>query len=301
MTGPAPSNGISPARSSNTVRGIAYMMLAALAVAVLHATIRHLTLGLHAFEITFFRVFFGLVVLIPLFLRYGIEPLRTRRIGMHALRALFNVTSMLFMFSGLALTPLAKVAALDFTSPLFASLLAVLVLGERLRPWRVRALLAGFVGTLVILRPGVIALDPGALLILSGSATWAMALIVIKALSRTESSLTITLYMGILMTPIALAAAVPVWRTPSVVELGWLALAGALGTTAQFSTAQALRAADMTAVMPVTFTRLLWAALIGYLLFGEVADAWTWVGGIVIFSATFLSAYRERRGRGGAS
>ena len=172
---------------------------------------------------------------------------------------------------------------------------AVLVLGEVVRIRRMAALIAGFAGALVIIRPGFAALDPGSLLVLGSSAVWAVVMLLIKLLSRTESSLTMTAYMAVFLTPLSSIAAAFVWHWPSLVDLGWFALMGGLGTLGHLSLAQAFREADATVVLPVDFLRLIWASAYGYLLFNEVPVLFVWIGGIVIFASTLYLAFREAK------
>ena len=276
------------------LRGMAYMLFCALSFTLMNAVIRHVSATLHPLEIAFFRSLFGLLVFAPLFMRYGFEPLRSRRSGMLLLRGGINVVSMTLFFVGVSLAPLAKVAALSFTAPLFATVLAVAILGEVIRGRRVAALVIGFTGTLIILRPGLGGMDMGAILVVASSLAFASALIVIKSLSRTESSTTIAIYAALVATPVTFLIALPVWEVPTWSELAWMAVIGTMGSLGHVLTAQAFKEADVTAVLPVDFTKLVWSAVIGYLVFAEVPDAWTWVGGTVIFSAVIYIAYRER-------
>jgi len=207
------------------------------------------------------------------------------------------VLAMLLFFTGLSLTPIAQVQALGFTAPLFASLLAVIILGEHMRLWRWGALLVGFAGALIIVRPGMQAVDTGSLLVLGSAAVWSMAIIVIKTLSRTDSSVTITAYMVVLMTPMSLVAAVFFWQWPDAWQLTWLVFVGVTGTLAQLAMAQALRMADTTIVMPLDFMKLVWGSIIGYMLFDEVPEHWVWIGGGVILAAATYTGYRESRGQ----
>lgn len=268
---------------------------ATIGFASMHAVIRIASSEQHPFEIAFFRNLFGLVVLSPFLLRHGFGALRTRRLPLHAARGAVHVSAMLMFFMAVPITPLGTVAALSFTAPLFVTVGAVLVLGEVVRIRRIAALAAGFAGALVIIRPGVAALDPGSLLVLGSSAVWAGAMILIKLLSRTESSLTMTAYMAVFLTPLSSIAAAFVWRWPSPEELGWFALMGSLGTVAHLCLAQAFREADAAAVLPVDFLRLIWASVFGYLLFGEVPVLFVWIGGTIIFASTLYLAYREAR------
>ena len=271
------------------------MLLSALAATAMNASVHHMADEMDTVQISFFRALFGFVVLAPVFLRHGWGPLRTRRLGLHALRGLLNAGAMISLFIALGLIPLAKFAALVFTAPLFVTVLALVFMGERIRGRRVGALVFGYAGTLLILRPGAGDLDLGSLVVLAGAASWALAMIVMKVLARTESSLTATLYYGVFVTPVAFLVALPVWQTPSGGQWLWLAAIGTLGSLFQFCLSQALKEADATALMPLDFTKLIWAAVIGYLVFAEVPTVWTWTGGMMIFAAATYISYRERR------
>ena len=282
----------------STLRGMLFMMLSTLASAGMNASVRHISGALHPFEIAFFRVFFGLLFFAPLLLQGGFERLRTQRLNLHALRGGLQAAAMLQFFTGLSLTPLAKAAALQFNIPLFTTLLAFIVLRETIRLRRISALVIGFAGTLIILRPDLGGLDLGSGLVVTAAATWATAIIVIKILSRTDSSVTITVYGALFMTPFALLAAIPVWQTPTLEQLVWLGAIGTIGSINNLCIAQAFKEAEVSAVMPLDFSKLVWAAIIGYVFFAEVPVLWTWVGGVVIFSSATYIAYRESRVRG---
>ena len=167
-------------------RGCALMVLGTFMFAGMHTAIRYSTQHLPPVEVAFFRNLFGLVVIAPLLVRYGLSLFHTKRLGLHVLRAVLNVVSMLAFFVGLSMTPLARATALTFTAPLFTALFSALFLGEVFRWRRWTAIFAGFFGALVILRPGLQVFDIGALLVLVSSLLWSMALIDIKVLGRTE-------------------------------------------------------------------------------------------------------------------
>ena len=268
---------------------------ATVAFATMHAVIRIASSEQHPFEVAFFRNFFGLLFIAPFLLRHGFGALRTRKLPLHAARSAVHVSAMLMFFSAVPITPLGTIAALSFTAPLFVTVGAVLLLGEVVRIRRIAALVLGFAGALVIIRPGMAALDPGSLLVLGSSAVWAGALILLKVLSRTESSLTMTAYMAVFLTPLSSIAVAFVWQWPSLEDLGWFALMGSVGTIGHLCLAQAFREADATVVLPVDFLRLIWSSLYGYLLFNEVPVLYVWIGGIVIFASTLYLAYREAK------
>lgn len=281
-------------RPSN-IRGIGYMLVATLLFTGMGAIARHVSERIHPFEVVFFRIAFGFVLLLPLVLRYGLQHFRTKHFGLHCARAATHVTEMLIYFVGLTMIQYAKVQALTFTTPLFTTLLAVLILRERIHARRITALAIGFLGALIVVRPGIEALDTGSLLILTSALGWAGVILIVKRLTRTDSSITITAWMVVLMSPMALIPALFVWEWPTATEWGWLAAAGFAGTLGQLAVTQAFRVADTTAVMPIDFTKLIWASLLGFLIFEEIPSIWTWIGGIVIFAGALYIALRERQ------
>jgi len=280
-------------RLSGQMRGMLLLLCATLLFSAMHALIRLVGEGMHPYEMAFFRNLFGFIVLAPFFLRYGFTILRTQRLPLHALRGIIHVGSMMLFFTAVTIAPLATVAAITFTAPLFVTLGAVFLLGEKIRYRRIGALVLGLAGVMIVLRPGLGDLDAGAIMALGSSFIWACAMLLIKVLSRTESSITLTAYMTLFLTPLAALPAAFVWQTPSGEQLAWLAVMGIVGTGGHLCLAQAFREADATAVLPLDFLRLIWASLLGYFIFGQVPEALVWVGGAVIFSSTIYLAYRE--------
>lgn len=279
----------------NTLRGLCCMLLSALLTASMNSAVRHLSLELHPFEIVFFRNLFAFLFVLPMLLRYGAVVLKTARFGKHLARAALNVVNMMVFFYAVSITPLSEVVALAFTAPVFATVLSILILGEVVGVRRWTAIVCGFAGALVILQPGFDTIVVGQLLTLTAALMWAGCLLIIKSLSRTEASVTIVAYMSLLMTPMALVPALLVWQWPDLRQLAWLAFIGLCGGAAQFLLAQALRDADLSVVMPLDFSKLIWVSVIAYLAFGEVPAATTWIGGAVIFSSAIYIAQRESR------
>ena len=277
------------------MRGIVLMCLSTVAFSIMHGLVRFVSEVLPPFQIAFFRNIFGLAFLLPLLMRSRFAMLRTKRIGLHALRGVVNVGAMLMFFMALSISPLAKVTALSFTAPIFMAILSVLILGERFRIYRWLAILFGFVGMLIILRPGLVAIDIGALLVTASAALWAVAMIIIKILSRTESSVTIVAYMGLFLGLFSIGPALWVWQPFGLETLAWLVLIGLFGSIAQMSLSQSLKETDPTALMPFDFLKLIWTALIGAWFFAEIPDIFTWIGAAVIFSSGVFIAFRERR------
>ena len=255
------SNGIEGARAiwhrqTPVLRGIVLMCLSTVAFSIMHGLVRFLSEVLPPFQIAFFRNIFGLAFLLPLLMRSRFSILRTKRIGLHALRGIINIIAMLMFFTALSISPIAKVTALSFTAPIFMAILAVFVLRERFRIYRWLAILSGFIGMLIILRPGLVAIDTGALLVTASAGLWAIALLLIKILSRTEASLTIVAYMGIFLGVFSIFPALWVWQPFGMQTLFWLALIGLFGTIAQMSLSQSLKETVPTARMPFDFLKL---------------------------------------------
>ena len=276
------------------MRGIVLMCLSTVAFSVMHGLVRFVSEVLPPFQIAFFRNIFGLAFLLPLLMRSRFAILRTKQIGLHALRGVINMAAMLMFFTALSISPIAKVTALGFTAPIFMAILAVLVLGERFRIYRWSAIFLGFVGMLIILRPGLVAIDTGALLVTASAALWAIAMIIIKIQSRTESSLTIVAYMGIFLGVFSIAPALWVWQPFGLKTLGLMVLIGLFGSIAQMAISQSLKETDPTALMPFDFLKLIWTAMIGAWFFAEIPDIYTWIGATVIFSSGLFIAFRER-------
>ena len=276
-------------------RGIAMVFASTIGRGAVQGMVRHTVAELHPFEVAFFRNFFGLISLLPWFLRHGLGPLRTKRLGLHLLRVSISVFAVLATFYAISITPLALVAALSFTAPIFATVLAALILGERAGIRRWLAILFGFCGALVILRPGFATVPLGGLLVLGASVISGFSVLLIKVLGRTESSITITSYMVVLMGPLTLPVAIWFWEWPNGHQLAWLIGIGVVATFSQLIFTQGVKEAEVGVVMPLQFFRLLWATIIGYVFFTEVPDLFTWIGGIMIFLSGSYIAYRERR------
>ena len=282
-------------RISPTSRGCFLMIAATLVFAAMHTAIRHVTQHLSGLEVAFFRNLFGLFVIAPLLMRYGPALFHTEKFGLHLLRAVINAVSMVCFFVGLSMTPIARATALTFTAPLFIALFSAIFLGEVFRWRRWTALLAGFLGALVILRPGLKEVDAGGALVIISSLLWAIAVIDIKILGRTESSQTITAYVTVLLSVLTFIPALLVWQTPTLDAWGWLVFIGVIGTIGQIIVTEAIKLADMTVLMPFDFLKLVWAAFLGMIFFAEVPDALTWIGAAIVFASSFYIVWREAK------
>jgi drug/metabolite transporter (DMT)-like permease len=284
-----------PRKFSANLSGMLFMTLSAAIMTGMAVLVRHLAQELHPFQIAFFRNVFGVLVLAPLLLRYGAAMLRTSDMGFMAARGVFNAAAMLSFFVALTMLPLAEISALMFTVPLFVALMVAIFLKEMMGPHRIISLVVGFSGALIILRPGIEIIHVGALYALFSAITWGTAVVLIKHLSRTNSTVTITFYGMSFLAIFTLPPALFVWQWPTATQYLWLLAIAAGGTVGQLMFAQSLKIADATLVMPFDFTKLIWAAVFGILIFSEVPTIWALAGGAVIFASSTYITYREGR------
>ncbi|MCH8862076.1 MAG: DMT family transporter [Proteobacteria bacterium] len=272
-----------------------YMVWSCLLFVCLWVLIRIATETMHPFIVILFRSVFALMALAPFFWREGRSALKTSRFGLHALRGLFATFATFSIFYAVSVVPLADLVAITYAAPVFATLGAVVMLGERIRMRRIMSTFFGFLGVMIVLRPGVEALTPGVMIGLFGSIAIAGSLLTIKTLTATEKPQAIVAYSLLFVVPAALIAAAYVWRMPTWEELALLALIGILVSMAQTALTHAFLHGEATQVLPFDFVRLILASLFGIFLFNEPVDLWTWVGGAVILASTIYTAFREAR------
>ena len=279
--------------------GIGWMLLTGVLFVGVTGIVRHLGSDMSPVQAAFIRYVFGLILIAPVFFKLDLASLSRRGLGLHAVRGLAHGVAVMLWFYAMARIPIAEVTAIGFTAPIFTSLGAALFLGERLHSRRIGAILIGFGGTMVILRPGFQEIAPGALAQLTAAPLFAISFLIAKKLTATESSASIVAFLSIFVTLALLPPALMVWRTPTVEELGWLLATATLATLGHYTLTRAFQAAPITVTQPFSFLQLVWATLLGFYAFSEEPDLWTWVGaGIIVGSATYI-AHREilRRGQ----
>ena len=257
------------------------------------AGVKLLSDDLHPIVICFYRSLMGLILITPFAIRNNFKALQTQNMRLQIFRASINVISMICWFSAIGMMHFEKATALGFTTPLFTTVLAVIVLGEVIRFHRTAALLLGFIGIIIIIRPGYVPFEFGTVLMLIASFSFSFVLIFVKKLSATDSSLTIIFYHLLYMTPVFFILSLFYWENINLYQLIVFTLMGASGLLSHWCLAQAFKMSDTTFVMPLQFTKLIWASLIGLFIFAEQPDIWTWVGGIIIFISVVYITYRE--------
>ncbi len=281
---------------TGNLQGILWMMATGVLFVAVTGIVRHLGTDMSPVQAAFIRYLFGLILLLPVFIRMG-SLLRTPSVlGLHAARGVIHGIGVMLWFFAMARIPIAEVTALGFTAPIFTTLGAALFLGERLHLYRIGAVLMGFGGALVVLQPAFQSINIGSIAQLTAAPLFACSFLLAKRLTSLESSTAIVAYLSVFVTLVLLPPALIVWRTPTLVELGWLLATASCATAGHYTLTQAFRAADITVTQPIQFLQLVWATLLGLLVFGEQPEVWTWVGGgMVVASATFIAHCESRR------
>jgi drug/metabolite transporter (DMT)-like permease len=279
---------------SGNVRGALWMLASGVGFSVMAVGIKLLGHRLENFQIGFFRVVIGFLAILPFVAAGGgLARQRTRHAGVHFVRAVFGLVAMYCSYYAIARMPLADYTGLSFTKPLFATLLAIVILGETVRWRRWTATLVGFLGVLIMVRPGAGTIQPAALAALTDSFSVAFLVTLVKRLPATETPLTMLFYFGLFATVLSLGPAIYAWQWPTALE--WLLLigVGVLGALSQMFWIRAFRAGEASAVAPFDYMRLPMAATMGFIGFSELPTLWTFIGAAVIVASTLYIAHRE--------
>jgi drug/metabolite transporter (DMT)-like permease len=251
--------------------------------------------GMPIFQVVFLRNVAGILFFLPWFFQAGLGVLKTKRIGTFGLRSLFGFASMLSWFYAVSVLPLADAVALNFTAPIFGTILAIVVLREVVGIRRAVAMVVGFIGAMIILRPGLTELSIGSYSAIFSAITMAGSMTMVKLLSRTESTAAMVALNQILIIPMSFIPAYFVWQTPTIEQLLAILGIGLLATIGHLSFTKAYTLADASIVMPFDFFRLIFSALIGFIFFLQEPDLFTYIGAAVIFASSIYIAIRESR------
>ena len=284
------------ARQTRPVAAALFMLASVACFALNSILVRYVSADVHPFEIAFFRNCFAALIIVPIALAHnGIGILRARRFDLLAGRGLVNASSMMAWFYAVPLIPLADLTALGFTAPLWATVMAAFLLGETVRARRWTATAVGFLGAVVIIRPGIAEVNLGVWLVLFSSAMWAATTIFVRVLTAHERPGTILVYQTLMLTGISLVPALFVWEWPPLHVLGWLFTLGALTAVAHFCHVRAYTMQEVAALQPLDFVRLPVVAIAAWAIFDEAADIWVWIGAVIVFLAGAYISHREAR------
>ena len=275
------------------LRAALLMLGSTLAFGLMAIAIRYATRHVPTQEVAFFRNAFGLLALLPMLIRPGSAPLKTQQLPRYFLRSAIGLASMLCAFWAIGHLPISQAISLSYSTPLFVTIAAVLWLGETVRMRRWAAVIIGFIGVLIIVRPGSTSFTPGTLVAVGAAVLSSLVAIQIKQLTRVDSADTVVFYTYVFWVPLSLVPALFVWVWPTGLAWVWLVATGVLGTLGQLLWTRALRLGEVSALTPISFMQLPLVSLLGWLLFNEALDRWTVIGAAIILGANAYIAHRE--------
>ena len=247
----------------------------------------------NVFTVGFLRFFFGLLLITPIIIQSNFKIYNTINFKLHILRCIINVPMMIFGFAALTYIPLEQIKAIGFLSPILVVILSVIFLGERIYLIRTFSLILGFIGTLIILRPGFIEINIGVYMVLASALLWSCVIIITKFMSKNDSAMTILTFQYTFVTLFTLPLAIIYWNNPSFISLIYTLLAAIVGTVLHLCINNAYKLSDLSIIQPVWFTQLVFASFLGFIIFGSLPDFFTWIGAILVFISVLIITYRE--------
>lgn len=269
------------------------MVLTGVMFVAVTAIVKHVGDDVPAAQAAFLRYVLGLVFLLPMIRPIMAARLTGRQIKMFAIRGVVHALAVILWFYAMARLPIAEVTAMNYLSPVYVSIGAALFLGEKLPPRRLIAVLLALVGAAIILRPGVKAVESGHIAMLGTAVLFAVGYLLAKRLSGEVSAAVVVGMLSITVTIGLAPFAYAVWVTPTIAQLGWLLLVAFFATAGHYTMTLAFAVAPLTVTQPVTFLQLVWAVVLGAVVFGEAVDGWVVVGGLVIMASVSFITWRE--------
>ena len=268
------------------------MLIGGIAIALMQAAVKLLSHNLHPFIITLYRAALVFIVLLPILLWRGFETVKTSSVKLQVARGAIGGIGMLCVFTGLSLVPLAEATALLFTVPIFATLLAVGFLSEKVGIRRWSAILVGFGGIIIITRPDI-SMNVGHLYLICAAISWSISILIAKKLTEKDTILSITFWQAMGCVPLAFAASLFVWELPNLEQIVYLLGIACLGTLGHALLYASLKVGKVSVILPLDYIRIIWSALLGFLLFNHLPTAQMYLGSMLIICATAFISYRE--------
>tara|TARA_B100000676_G_scaffold262830_1_gene274174 strand:+ start:210 stop:1097 length:888 start_codon:yes stop_codon:yes gene_type:complete len=247
----------------------------------------------NVFTVGFMRFFFGFLIILPFILKSRFKIYNTTNLKLHITRSIINVPMMILGFAALMYIPLEQIKAIGFLSPILVVILSVIFLKERIYLIRTFSLILGFIGTLIILRPGIIEINIGVYMVLLSGLFWSTVIIITKFMSKEDSAMTILTYQYTFVSVFTLPLAFIYWSNPSIMSIFYSFLAAIVGTILHLCINNSYKLADLSIIQPVWFTQLIFASLFGFMIFGTLPDLFTWIGAILVFISVLIITYRE--------
>jgi drug/metabolite transporter (DMT)-like permease len=274
------------------LRAVIFMVIGGVSIALMQAAVKLISLELHPFIITLYRAGLVFVVLLPILFWRGRAVFNTSSIRLQVVRGGIGGLGMLCVFTGLSMISLAEVTVLLFTVPIFATLLSIVFLSEKVGVRRWTAIFVGFLGILIIARPQG-SVSTGHLFILCAALSWSTSILIAKKLTEKDTVISITFWQAMGCVPLAFIASLFVWELPSFVQLGALLGIAALGTVGHAMLYAALKVGKVSVILPLDYIRIIWSAGLGFILFGQLPTLHLYAGSLLIIAATAFLSYRE--------
>ena len=274
------------------LRAVIFMVIGGVSIALMQAAVKLISFELHPFIITLYRAGLVFVVLLPILFWRGRAVFNTSSIRLQVVRGGIGGLGMLCVFTGLSMISLAEVTVLLFTVPIFATLLSIVFLSEKVGVRRWTAIFVGFLGMLIIARPQG-SVSTGHLFILCAALSWSTSILIAKKLTEKDTVISITFWQAMGCVPLAFIASLFVWELPSFVQLGALLGIAALGTVGHAMLYAALKVGQVSVILPLDYIRIIWSAGLGFILFGQLPTLHLYVGSLLIIAATAFLSYRE--------
>ena len=274
------------------LRAVIFMVIGGVSIALMQAAVKLISFELHPFIITLYRAGLVFVVLLPILFWRGRAVFNTSSIRLQVVRGGIGGIGMLCVFTGLSMISLAEVTVLLFTVPIFATLLSIVFLSEKVGVRRWTAIFVGFLGILIIARPQG-SVSTGHLFILCAALSWSTSILIAKKLTEKDTVISITFWQAMGCVPLAFITSLFVWELPSFVQLGALLGIAALGTVGHAMLYAALKVGQVSVILPLDYIRIIWSAGLGFILFGQLPTLHLYVGSLLIIAATAFLSYRE--------
>tara|TARA_Y100000590_G_C15722437_1_gene1013961 strand:- start:1165 stop:2052 length:888 start_codon:yes stop_codon:yes gene_type:complete len=278
---------------NNQILAIILVILATFFGTLMGVFLKLAQYDINVFTAGFLRFATGLLIILPYIFYTRFKVYKTNHFKLHLLRSIINLPMMLLGFGALVYISLEQFNAIHFIVPLIVTLLAVIIFKEKIYFIRISALIIGFIGMLIMLRPGIVEMNVGVYMILASCLMWSFIIIISKSLAKDDGPMTILTYQYSFMSIFSFFVVLFYWDTPSKSVLIFIILAAICGTILHIALNYSYKLVDLSVTQPITFFGLIWGSLLGYFVFNDKPDFFTWIGGIIIFSGVLIITYRE--------
>jgi len=278
---------------TKNVKGIILALVASFCAVLMSVFLKFAQEDTNVFSVGFMRFFFGFLLIFPFIIKSKFKIYNTDNLKFHITRSIINVPMMILGFAALMYIPLDQIKAIGFLSPILVVILSIIFLKERIYLIRTFSLILGFIGVIIILRPGIIEISIGAYMVLTSTFLWSSVIIITKYMSKSDSPMTIITYQYTFVSIFTLPLAIVYWSNISLTSVFFSLMAAIVGTVLHLCINTSYKMASLTVLQPVWFSQLLWATIFSLILFNESVDYFTYIGGSLVFISVLIITYRE--------